>query len=284
MDHAIYAAAEPAVLVRDHVTLVVLDPMRAIILRDRCLIVLPENSDVLADKIAAAYNEMSRPPTDTIRFEFEALEFLFLFVLRGLEEEVESVEAQVDVVLAHIRRRGVGSTDMEKLRSTKEQVRQLQARTQGVYAAVASVMEEDHDMFLMQLSRLWAHPELLSEERWDDHEEAEIVLETILLHTSRPRRMLRLLYEKIDSTESSLLLKLSQASNFLISVDLTQNYVAICLSFIGAVSANFGMNLVDGREQSAHWFAGITASTCLFAGLVFVIGMLVFSRLGLFLR
>jgi hypothetical protein len=53
LDFASSALSAPAITVREHVLLLVVDPIRAIILRDRCILVLPDDNEVCCQMIMA---------------------------------------------------------------------------------------------------------------------------------------------------------------------------------------------------------------------------------------
>ena len=80
LDSTISEDTEPFILVRRHVIILKVVPVRAIILHDRCLLLLPQGADAYLGRIIAKLQPRRDGDTDsstgeeTSKFEFHALE------------------------------------------------------------------------------------------------------------------------------------------------------------------------------------------------------------------
>ena len=252
LDFSIIARAEPSLLVREHVLFLIVDPMRAVILRDRCLIVFATEDPLFLDAIERKLGHLvSNIATDRIAFEFEALEFIMSMSMEQLNHEVEQMGRLVGSSLAKLQGRGVTTAELEELRSLKNDVNLLESRVRGMNDAVTHVLEKDEDMFLMQLTRLWSDPALLEAGDFEDHDDAEIMLEAVVLMVSRTARVIKRLLSDIAGSEQSMQQQLKHASNKLLTADLIQTLLLLCLNLVATISAFFGLALC-WRRHGCH--------------------------------
>ena len=283
LDYGYTAVAEPTIIVREQVILVNIDPLRAIILKDRCITVTPtdDEDDILA-LVDHAYS-VRKPAivSRRIPFEFEALDIVITVVLDLLTEQANDLSDRVNAVLERLGRKSVSQVLLENLRALKFEASSLTAKIAGVHRAVTAVLEEDQDMFFMQLTKLSDQPDLLSMPNYEDHDETEVLFETFLQDISFTKRQATLLTKRIEDTERLLQLKLNTSSNRLLTADLAQNWLVVGVNIISATATLFGMNLASGLEEREGWFIGMIFVTMSACTLLFIFGMFVARRRGL---
>ena len=303
LDYTITASSEPALLVREHVLLLIVDPMRAVILQDRCIVVFGKDDAEFITGVAERLKQLVKSVSaDRIPFEFEALEFIMSIVLQLLNDDVAKMKRRVEESLLGLRRQGVTTVRLDGLRVLKNEVNVLESRAHGLNAAVTRVLETDEDMFLMQLTRLREQPELLAESDFEDHDDSEIMLEAVLLGVAHIERELKIEQQQMDDTEQLLQLRLNKNSNRLLTIDLTQNFLLFCINVVATIMAMFGasrhchvacafmstltaaLNLTSGLEQRSGWFKGLVFSSWGLAIGLFLTGLLVFRHLGIFFK
>jgi magnesium transporter len=128
--------------------------------------------------------------------------------------------------------------------------------------------------------QLCEDPDLLSHPVPFDPEEAEALLESYLQEIHTIRTKTKLLQQRIQNTESLIMIKLDTARNHLLTVDLVFSLVTVSLTFGTFVTAAFGMNLVTGLEEEVGAFTLVMLATLLASVVMVVLGVLYFRRRG----
>ena len=114
---------EPALTVRQHVVLVNFSPVRAVVLRDRCILLLPDG----ADEMLAPFLDVMQAPSGhegktTMDFEFLCLEAVLLAFLKALERALGQLSNEAAIATKQLHRRAANGP-LERLRIVKDEVR-----------------------------------------------------------------------------------------------------------------------------------------------------------------
>lgn len=134
LDATISTNDEPTVIVRRHVILLRMDPFRAIVLRDRCLLLVPEGADGMLDKVMtrlqqpASGLDADRP----ISFEFRALESIMEQMCHQLRGEVEALGRWGEKVMGDLQEKGGGFKVLDDMRLLKNDVAALSSKVSSI--------------------------------------------------------------------------------------------------------------------------------------------------------
>mmetsp|Transcript_4829 Transcript_4829/g.7304 ORF Transcript_4829/g.7304 Transcript_4829/m.7304 type:complete len:458 (-) Transcript_4829:1067-2440(-) len=259
LDKSFTGSQDPGIRVRRHAIIVNLDPIKALILYDRCLIFVPDG----ADSILSTLMERMRGSKDTtsqeipVSFVMKSLECIFITVCNSLSQEVEASKPYVTNTVNEIIRKSSGVT-IEKLRQCKSSVSKLASRLVGVQRAFEELLLNDRDMALMDLNKVQSFPEYYddkNEEVWSiDHEDVELLIENYSQAIDGSYSQVCGLKQEIESAISTITLRLDTARNKLLGVDLLVTSVTSAAA-VGALFAGlFGMNLKSGVEEEPYWF------------------------------
>ncbi|GLD92955.1 hypothetical protein PINS_up001547 [Pythium insidiosum] len=132
----------------------------------------------------------------------------------------------------------------------------------------------------LMLLKLHDDPDAASDRKQFDPEEAEGLLESYLqeIHTIRTR--IRLVQNRIQTTESLVMLKLDSTRNHLLTVDVIFSLLTMSLTFGMFVTAAFGMNLQSGVETHPSAFVLVLLGAFIICLLIIAAGLIYFRKKG----
>lgn len=292
---------ESTLLVRWHAILISLEPIMAIVMTNRIILLVPDGADSLLSLVEdhmmlwveskqqaaeqqAAQQQASVPVVvDSTPFEVHAYDAMLTTVSSLLSREYTRFEREVDSVLTLFKQKGlILSVDaQENMRSLKNQASRMLTRLTSFRRALEDLVEDDEDMALMNLTLLKRRPRLyqypLSSEVLGKHEEIEELLENYLNDYNSIES--KLLYQKqqMQSAEELLRIRLDTARNTLLLVNTQFGILACAIAFGSFVVGGFGMNLTTELNAMPGLFALVFALT-------FVVIMLLFAVVVLYLR
>ena len=241
LDDSLLSESEPLIASRQNVILVNMDILKAIILRDRCLLLLPIGADEVLEVVMEwLQNEKEVLPHETdLEFEFLALETIMESVIRKLDKDFKSLSKEVLHVLALLRKASAAS-ELEQLRNHKNDVATFDSKVHGIISAIARALDDDQDLCLMHITKFWREPSSFRDIEHFDHEDAEILLESYLQEFSRLSRQITLLKHEIDDTEQMIAIRLTTGRERLFKALLLITLVSIALTVFAAVGGIFG--------------------------------------------
>ncbi|CAH0479379.1 unnamed protein product [Peronospora belbahrii] len=253
MENAFSVSNEPSIIIRKQAILISADPLRAIVMRDVCLVYVPDGADsllsILKDKFSQVARENAEDP-----YEFRALEALLATLARYFQADYEKLSPIV--------------------------VSALDRLVDGVRRVLMELLDNEEDLRLLYLTKLHEDPSLLTDLYSFDSEEAEVLIENYLQDIFSTRTKADLMQHRITNTESLVMLKLDSMRNYLLRVDLVFSLATIGLSVGTLLAGVFGMNLASGVEEAWGWFWGV-AIICVVAFVVITtVGILFFRQKG----
>jgi magnesium transporter len=197
-----------------------------------------------------------------------------------LADDVLELQFAANAVIVSMLEQGTNVDDhsQEVLRQMKNSVQEMTSRVDGFNRALDKILEDYEDMTLMNLSRLLTHPErfiqpvpqsVLDEES----DEPELILEAHLQRGHTLNNGLHLIQGQITSTEEYAECKSDEIRNRLLYINLLLQTLSLSVAIGSFVGSIFGMNVMNGYEDSSTaFYVIIFATLTLMAGLgLFVI-------------
>ncbi|CAN0260666.1 unnamed protein product, partial [Ectocarpus sp. 8 AP-2014] len=176
--------SEPAISVRRNCVLVNFETLRGIVLVDRILLVVDPGADSILMEVRKA---VSQSHDDVYEFELKAVEALLSVSSKRLEREVREVEKPIANIVNILEGPGKGATSAKNndtFRVLLNSINVLENRAKARRRALLMVLEDDTDLAMMNLTRMYQSPgdylPPLSAEVLEDHEEMELLLEAYL--------------------------------------------------------------------------------------------------------
>jgi hypothetical protein len=149
---------EPAIVVRMLSLLVCLDNVRAIVLPDRVLLVIPEGGDAHIGNFRRRLTELSEDKEhQAVPFELRTLETILSLAADGIQAELDSLLPRVmrttDRVIVESNR-----VTLEVLREVRNSASRLQLRALANRGALDQFLNDDRDMAMTNFSAILADP------------------------------------------------------------------------------------------------------------------------------
>ncbi|CAI5714386.1 unnamed protein product [Hyaloperonospora brassicae] len=279
MENAFSVSNEPSIIIRKQAILISADPLRAIVMRDVCLVYVPDGADsllsILKEKFGQAARENAEDP-----YEFRALEALLATLARYFQADYEKLSPVVVSALDRLVQGNLQSRELETLREFKNTMNEFESQVDGVRRVLMELLDNEEDLRLLYLTKLYEDPSLLTDLYSFDSEEAEVLIENYLQDIFSTRTQADLMQHRITNTESLVMLKLDSMRNYLLRADLVFSLVTISLSAGTLLAGVFGMNLSSGVEEAWGWFWGVAISCVVAFGVITITGMLYFRQKG----
>ncbi|KDO32726.1 hypothetical protein SPRG_02424 [Saprolegnia parasitica CBS 223.65] len=280
LDHTFSATNEPSIAVRKQVILVNADPLRGVIMRDCCLLFVPNGADTL---IQLLRNKMalSKSEEGHIHFEFRALEAIFYSICKMLSSDCERLISVVSEALSRLAGAQLSSGEIEVLHILKNKVNEFESQVTGLRRVLMELLENEQDLKLLYLTKMYENPYMTRDMFAFDSEEAEALLEAYLQDIHSMRAKVRLIQQRMANTENVVMLKMDAVRNSLLSIDTMFGLIMLCLNFAMFVASSFGMNLVSGYETTPHLFWGVLGSSVSISMVLILLGVRFFKRQGI---
>jgi len=263
---------EPFIAVRHLCVLFRMEPFRAIILRDRMIILqmkdmaadlqilLQEFSHTCSADFEAKFSTLSQK----VAFEFLCLSLLLDCVVKQATRIRQELDPKITATISKVDRSPTAalSKELEDLRTYKLIASRLVGNLDRIEAAFNDVLEDEDELLFMQLSRFVNHPKVF----WDHKEgktrslceEAIAFFGFYLLDISELAASLNLALQSIEATESQLTLQLETSRNFSLIMFSLASLIATVLGMGSFIGALFGMNLRNTHEASTYTFNTVT--------------------------
>lgn len=170
---------EPFISVRRLCIVFRVEPLRAIILRDRVVLVLTKGMDSdleaiegalrhricdqaakVSDTVSHVTEQSSGSSESGLPFEFQALRALLDLLVQKVKKRDADLARDIEESLIKLKTSHAGkvSKALESLRAHKNSVNRLESQMDRVGAALNDVLEDDTELLYMQLTRLVDEP------------------------------------------------------------------------------------------------------------------------------
>lgn len=262
LDNAFAVSNEPSFVLRRQAILINADPVRAIIMRDACLVFVPDGADSLLMILREKFKETAQQDAaNEVPYEFKALEALLATLCRYFEADYEKTSPIISSALDRLVHGHISSGELETLRVFKNTMDEFESQVDGIRRMLMEILDNEEDLRLLYLTKLHEDPSLLGDLFSFDSEEAEVLIENYLQDIFSTRTKATLMQHRIQNTESLVMLKLDSMRNYLLGVDLIFSLVAISLSVGTYITGAFGMNLNSHLEDEDGWFWSVVLLT-----------------------
>ncbi|XP_071938023.1 magnesium transporter MRS2-I-like [Coffea arabica] len=235
---------------------------------------------------------------DESPFEFTALEVALEAICSYLAARGIELETAVFPAMEKLTSK-VTSHKLDEVRKLKSQVARLSARVQKVRDELKQLLNDDHDMANLYLSKKLPgasspspdndggnksdagsvsqggdiHIVPTADGSDDDFgvEELEVILEAYFTHIDGTLNKLTMLRDHIDNTEDYIKFQLDKHRNRLMEVELFLSVLFICLSIYSTVAQLFGMSIpYSWNFGHGHLFKWAVIIPGLFSSFLFI--------------
>ncbi|OQD83886.1 hypothetical protein PENANT_c015G09240 [Penicillium antarcticum] len=268
----------PHILVRPSAILINLLHLRVLIKADRVLVFDAYGSTDsymqslfiydLEGKLRQKQSQLASQLSQSLPYEFRALEAVLISVTSGLEEEFNGVRDPVVRVLRALEE----DIDRDKLRHLliySKKLGTFEQKARLVRDAIDDLLEADDDLAAMYLSERSKG----KEREEDDHQEVEMLLESYHKVCDEIVQASGNLVTNIRNTEEVVKAILDANRNSLMLMDLKFSIGTLGLATGTLFSALYGMNLKNFIEESDFGFGSVSVICFALTGIVCVYGL-----------
>eukprot|EP01041_Mallomonas_annulata_P009201 gene9201-19079_t len=285
---------EPAVLVRRHVVVIALGPIRSVIMAKKLILVSSPESASLLSTVEDHMKEWSPESIVdgvrvTVPFELHAYEAILATVKALQTQEYERLKDEVTYVVKYTKKGTLLPMELqERLRDAKNCNARCMGKVRNCVRVLDDIVDNDEEMALMSLSVLRSDPSLYSYPLHQDilctHEEMEELLEFYLHEYGSLTSSLLQLRSQLQSAEQMVTMKLNTSQNLLLLANTAITIVAVAVGLGGYITGIFGMNLDQTMTiQPTHEppvFQIVCIVTSVLMVLVFIVFRMYFSYTG----
>jgi magnesium transporter len=248
------------------------DPIRAVLLQERCLILVPDEQDEL--HIGRMMRKRLEECADdaSYSFEFKCMEALLMTMFSHIEAEWSQLEPDVLEALADLLE---SQMQLEKLRQVKNRVATFDVQVGGLRQGLMELLNHDDDLQEMRdfcADRAFSMSMVDADETDLEIQDVEVLMEAYMREIHNMQSKVKLLDRQIDHTEELVEMRLDAARNRILKANLTLSLASASLSVAMVLTGAFGMNLKSGWEEDDHKFWGVGAFSVALCSALFVGG------------
>ncbi|ETW06064.1 hypothetical protein H310_03659 [Aphanomyces invadans] len=263
LDNAFAIGNKPSITVRCQGILVNADPIRAVITRDACVVFLQDGANDLIPELEANFKD-HLDECALHGFEFTALEAILATLCTALAKDAARVLPVAKAAVEKISQDATLAGELERLRSTKNTMDELNTRVTGMRKAFVDILENEEDLRMMHLTKLYRDPWLAHDLFSFDSEDLESLIEVYLQDIYDTQTQIALMLENLQNTRTIAMLKLDAKRNYLLMVNLTLTLWTTLITVPTFVVGTFGMNLNSYLQDVDYLFYAVVAGCVLF--------------------
>lgn len=260
----------PSILVRSNSILVNLLHIRALVKADLVLVFDVYGSTDSHTQSVFMYDLEGRLQQGSkgmggLSYEFRALESILISVVTSLGEEMKVLKNMVEVLLRELEE-DIHRDKLQSLLVYNKRLNTFLRKATLIRDHLDEFLEEDKDISAMYLTEKLegkVRPE-------DQHDEAELLLESYLKQTDEIVQVVETLVSDIDNTEGVINLILDAHRNNLMLFEIRVTIGTLAVAAGTGVAGLYGMNVKNYLEESAYGFGSITSAALLLT--LFVLG------------
>eukprot|EP01041_Mallomonas_annulata_P002658 gene2658-5214_t len=261
LKHKFSPQEEPVILIRRHAVMISIDPIHAIIMQHKIMVVISEEANYSISELERQLQrEISSPYEDTqASFEVKAYDAVLSSVIANENNNYADMMKEADELLRAFNSGTIISIRLqERMRQLKNRLSRMLAHMKGRRRLFVELLDNEEDMALMNLSILYKKPTLydlpLRPEILGTHEEIETLVESYLLDYTSLEKKLEVLQSRIQNAEELVILRLDTTRNRLLTVDVSIAVITTVLAFGSYIGSMWGMNLKTNLEYKAGVF------------------------------
>lgn len=261
----------PSILVRSNSILVNLLHIRALIKADLVLVFDVYGSTDSHTQSVFMYDLEGRLQSGSkgmggLPYEFRALESILISVVTSLGEEMKVLKSMVDILLAELEE-DIHRDKLQSLLVYNKRLNTFLRKATLIRDHLDEFLEEDKDISAMYLTE-----KLEGKERPEDqHDEAELLLESYLKQTDEIVQVVETLVSDIDNTEDIINLILDAHRNNLMLFEIRVTVATLAVAGGTLIAGLYGMNLKNFFEDSSYGFAGATTAAIVLTAAILII-------------
>lgn len=220
-------------------------------------------------------------------FELQCVDAILSIVTTTMAEDILDLQLGANTVISALVTKTTYDGDLseETLRTIKNTVREMISRVQGFNRALKTILEDNEDLALMNLSRLLTHPQrfvqpvppMVLEEESD---EPELLLEA---HVQQGYTLINALVQvegQVTSTEAYANRKSDAIRNELLYINAVVSILMLSMGFGSLVGSFFGMNVPHPYGEAPNAFLFIVFTTLAAMILICAVLLLVLWKPG----
>ncbi|KAF0697180.1 Aste57867_12174 [Aphanomyces stellatus] len=280
LDNAFDIANKPCITVRQQGILVNADPIRAVITRDSCVVFFQDGADALMPELEANF-KTHIDESSVHGFEFTALEAILATICTGLARDAAKALPLAKDAVDKIAQDASLAGELGRLLAAKNSMDQLNARVTGMRKAFVDILENEEDLRMMHLTKLYNDPSLAQDLFSFDSEELESLIEVYLQDIYDTQTQISLMLENLQNTRNIATLKLDTKRNYLLMVNLTLSLWTTLITVPTFVVGTFGMNLTSNLEEAPYLFYMVVGGCVLFPISVYRLVLRYFRERGI---
>ncbi|KAF0737884.1 hypothetical protein AaE_008895 [Aphanomyces astaci] len=241
-------------------TPLMLDPIRAVILRNQFIVLLGTTNtvDSLMDQLQQRVQAYLRESPGTA-FEFTALEGLLSTITSWLAMKCAGLKPTVETSLASFARAERPRDEFEQVRNVQTAVTTLHVQVSGIRGMLMTLLDDEADLCMMHLTKVRTTVDDTLAQSLDqqvvDLDEVESVLETNLQDVFGTLASISMLLSKIDNTQRMVDLAWTSKRNYLLVVDMSLKFMFLGVLVTHLWTGMFGQNLESHVKEDGMWFA-----------------------------
>jgi hypothetical protein len=147
LETAFAVSNEPAIEVRQHCILVNADPIRAVLLREKCLLLVPDERDELQIARMMRKRLQECAGDASYSFEFKCMEALLMTLMWQVEEEWAKLQPDVQRALADLLQ---SQMKLEECRQVKNRVATFEVQVGGLRQGLMKLLNHEEDLCEIQ--------------------------------------------------------------------------------------------------------------------------------------
>jgi len=268
---------KPFITVRRQCILFRVGPFRAIILRDRLILIVGAGIDpeknvdfILLNRSYQRQFAQVNPFEEENAFqggddfEWKALKLLLDCILLKTVNTCDVLKPKISLLLKRIESSVTlaVTAELDELKKLKDDANRLENLLEKVTQALTDVMVDDSALIYMNLTRMTEQPDLF----WNPNdprnqalcEESSAFFEAFWQDISEVAASMKQVADDINNTEGTLQLQFDMSQNRIIAYNNIFTVVGLVFGFGSCICGIFGMNFKNGREGYHYWFIGTT--------------------------
>jgi len=166
--------SDPGILIRRHLVLISMDPMRAIVTSNKIFLVIPDGADNVLYILEQSLHTWERDTSDKesdngyesfskVPFELRAYEAIFYTLVAAKKLEYSKLQRGIESAIMSFTNSSGELVSIEaqvERRALQQRLLRLQQSVEADTRVLAELLENDEDLALMSLSALHAQPAL----------------------------------------------------------------------------------------------------------------------------
>jgi len=238
---------EKSFLIRRHVVLFALDPIRAVILSNKVIMFVPDGGADAIIQLLGTNLRVDKADKEAA-YEMQAYDALLKSLIDFEREKYKDLKQQITSTLQLFKGTALLSIEIqEEMRLLKNKLSQLTSNLESTRTVLQELTEDDKEMALMNLTILQIKPSLyklpLSPEILATHDLSEELLETHLIDLNALCSQIGIMKSHMQNAEDSVMLRLDTSRNELLIANTALTLVSLGVGFGAYIAGVFGMNL-----------------------------------------